>query len=950
MLTVKFHVDLYLYAKAPQMKKLLISISSLALFCYLGTELFEYAKHQQAIENSITAKKSKRKVKIGGLSIGLPDDPQNRRSWEATRLVNPETGKMPSNMRSRELAFAKTLPKNTSMLMNWQARGPYNVGGRTRAAAIDITDENVLMAGGVSGGIWRSENMGTSWQKLTQPEMLHNVTCIAQDQREGKTATWYYGTGEAYGNSASGNDAYFFGNGVFKTDDNGETWYSLTTTASNSPEEFDDIWDLVWDIEVDSSNDSLDIVYAATYGAIHRSENGGETWTRVLGSTSSSPYFAEVEVTSTGVVYATLSSDGVDKGIWRSEDGLEWNNILPEAWPPIYDRIRMAINPQNEKEVYFIGVTPGQGQECITFFGESEYNSLWKYTYHAQDLSPQMGLWEDKSQFIPGNDEQSNFNNFYAQGSYNLTIEVSPTNPDHVFLGGTNLYVSTDGFSSSENINQLGGYAKGTVFPDFQIYETHHPDQHQILFIPSANNTLISANDGGLFKTENYLEEDVVWESLNNGYYTTQLYTATINEIQVSNSLLGGFQDNGNFYTNSLDVESPWAMPLNGDGAFAHITADEATYYMSIQKGKVFKLTIDEQGNRLSHRRIDPIGPEEQLFIHPFVVDPNDENIMYYPDETSIWRNSSLSDIELTNEWDSISEGWSEFIDLDLSNRKISSISVSRENPPNRLYVGTSKKELYRIDNANSDNPEITDVTQRYVPGQGMSSGDFFHGSAYISNVAIHPNNGEVALAVFSNYEVYSLYYTTNGGDYWQRAGGNLEQQSNGQGDGASCRWASIMPFGADTLYFVATSTGLYATSLIDGEQTNWAQMGANSIGTVVCEQVKTRAADSLVVLATHGNGVYTSKVMSVDDVIEVSEFSLESNSLKAYPNPTSDRITIQGLTETSDWTLVDIKGRIIQGGSLTNNQNHLELALEDFSPGLYLFRHGNQTISIIKE
>ena len=62
MLTVKFHVDLYLYAKAPQMKKLLISISSLALLCYLGTELFEYTEHQQAIENSVTAKKSKSKV------------------------------------------------------------------------------------------------------------------------------------------------------------------------------------------------------------------------------------------------------------------------------------------------------------------------------------------------------------------------------------------------------------------------------------------------------------------------------------------------------------------------------------------------------------------------------------------------------------------------------------------------------------------------------------------------------------------------------------------------------------------------------------------------------------------------------------------------------------------------------------------------------------------------
>ena len=90
--------------------------------------------------------------------------------------------------------------------------------------AIDVTDENTIMAGGVSGGVWRSENKGDSWTKLTSPEMLHNVTCLRQDTREGHTATWYYGSGEAYGNSASGTDAYFFGNGIYKSNDNGETW------------------------------------------------------------------------------------------------------------------------------------------------------------------------------------------------------------------------------------------------------------------------------------------------------------------------------------------------------------------------------------------------------------------------------------------------------------------------------------------------------------------------------------------------------------------------------------------------------------------------------------------------------------------------------------------------------------------------------------------------------
>ena len=926
------------------MKKI-IAFITLIFISYFSIKHYQTQKIQTQIELQLKAKTDKKKVKIAGMSIGSDADPKNRRNWYFSRLVNPETGKIPTNMRARELKFAQTIPVNSKLQSNWIARGPYNVGGRTRALAIDVTDENTIMAGGVSGGIWRSENKGESWTKLTSPDMLHNVTCLRQDTRDGHTNTWYYGTGEAYGNSASGTDAYFFGNGMYKSEDHGQTWNSLTNTASNTPEEFDLIWDLIWDIEIDSSKDSIDLIYAATYGAIHRSEDGGENWIRVLGSGSNSSYFTEVEMNSEGVVYASLSSDGLDHGIWRSLDGLEWNNILPESWPETYDRIKMAINPQNENEIYVIAVTPEAGQASLTFSNEIEHCSLWKYTYSPDDTTSQMGIWEDLSSNIPTG-IGSKFDNFYAQGSYNLTINVSPTNENHIFLGGTNLYVSTDGFSSMGHINQIGGYQKGTDFPNFQIYASHHPDQHEVAFIPSSPNAILNANDGGLFISDNYLAEEVEWTSLNNGYYTTQLYTATINEHQVTKSILGGFQDNGNFFTNSEDPNAPWVMPLNGDGAFAHFTAEEDVYYMSIQKGKVFKITIDENGNRNAFRRIDPIGPEEHQFIHPFVVDPETDNIMYYPDETTIWRHSDLNSLELTNEWDSISDGWIEAIDLSLSGREISCISTTTQNPSNRLYVGTNRKQLYRVDNANSDAPVVTEITKYFDSSAGMISGDYFHAYGHINNVAVHPNDGNVALTVFSNYEVYSMYYTTNGGETWSRAGGNLEQQSNGGGDGPSFRWASIMPFGEDTIYFVATSTGLYATNKIEGQETKWEQMGANTIGNVVCEQVKTRAEDSLVVLATHGNGIYTTKIQSVNEVIELSEF-VPQNKLRVYPNPASDYLIIE--TDVEDYyELFNLQGKFILKKQITAPTTKLDVSA--IPNGVYLLKVGNLSRKWIKD
>ena len=81
------------------------------------------------------------------------DNPTERVVWEKIRLMDPATGQIPRNIHKKERTFAKTLPsvnfsnaKNISQA-NWVHRGPFNVGGRTRALAIDVTNENKLFAG-----------------------------------------------------------------------------------------------------------------------------------------------------------------------------------------------------------------------------------------------------------------------------------------------------------------------------------------------------------------------------------------------------------------------------------------------------------------------------------------------------------------------------------------------------------------------------------------------------------------------------------------------------------------------------------------------------------------------------------------------------------------------------------------------------------------------------------
>ena len=193
------------------------------------------------------------------------DNPSERIVWEKLRLMDPVTREIPRDIRKKERMFAKTLPKENNQINNsWIHRGPYNVGGRTRAIALDVLNENIIFSGGASGGMFRSDDGGQSWLKTTDPNQLHNVTCVSQDIRAGKENIWYFGSGELTGSSASGGEAYYQGNGIYKSVDSGLSWDSLPFTATNT-NGFDSDFDFIWNIKTDPSNDTIDVLYAATY-------------------------------------------------------------------------------------------------------------------------------------------------------------------------------------------------------------------------------------------------------------------------------------------------------------------------------------------------------------------------------------------------------------------------------------------------------------------------------------------------------------------------------------------------------------------------------------------------------------------------------------------------------------------------------------------------------------
>jgi len=120
---------------------------------------------------------------------------------------------------------------------------------------------------------------------------------------------------------------------------------------------------------------------------------------------------------------------------------------------------------------------------------------------------------------------------------------------------------------------------------------------------------------------------------------------------------------------------------------------------------------------------------------------------------------------------------------------------------------------------------------------------------------------------VFSNYNVVSVFATTDGGTTWTAIAGNLEQNPNGGGSGPSCRWVKILPVGGTKIYYIGTSTGVYSTGYLNGANTVWEQEGASVIGNVVVDMIDARSSDGMVVAATHGNGIFSATVTSAPAV-----------------------------------------------------------------------------------
>ena len=303
-------------------------------------------------------------VKIRNLSKHFSDEekiPKGRlmamqADYQFIKLRDPQTGKIPVGIRSHELSYVSGLPKKTEAAeQSWASRGPANIGGRMLCIAVDMDNVSHFLAGSASGGMWESNDSGQNWHKSTSPDAEQSATCLVQDRRPGKHNIWYYGTGELLSttdrNISTNARTIGVGNGIYKSVDNGVSWQVLESTQSGSRDDFEEIFQGVWRIVTDPVTANRDIVYAACYGAIMRSGDGGVSWDVTLGDLENKSYVTDLTITSNGVIYAALSSFCLSieppgkAGIWRSIDGINWEKITPSGFPNDNRMTRLALAP-----------------------------------------------------------------------------------------------------------------------------------------------------------------------------------------------------------------------------------------------------------------------------------------------------------------------------------------------------------------------------------------------------------------------------------------------------------------------------------------------------------------------------------------------------------------------------------------------------------------------------
>ena len=487
--------------------------------------------------------------------------------------------------------------ENTLQLSpNWKNLGPTNIpkgggAGRVNGVYIPPGQDQIMWAAAAGGGAWKSTNAGKTWTTTTDKLGTLGVTDITTDPTNPNIV--YLATGDAFGA-----DTYFgaapFSVGLIKSVDGGNTWaqtglnYQQKDTRALSR------------VIVHTSNPSIIIV--GGNNGIHRSTDGGITFsTKFTGDVKD----MEIKPEDPNTLYATSGSK-----IYVSRDaGDKWAELKSNI-PSTIGRIAIAVTPADPEAIY--AVTARRGSWDFGGFYRSYDGGV---TWEIGAMTPNI-----IGRNLQGTDTDN------QQGWYDLCIAVSPENPDLIFVGGINIWRSTNGGNNwAINTYWIPGGGKPYV----------HADIHDLKFVNGS--ILVAGTDGGVFQSTN---RGTAWSDLSDGLEITQFYKMSISQ-QRPEYMLGGAQDNGSSLKSGPDS---WQQVWGGDGmANAIDPVNDKYMFVSSQNGNFGRST--NGGNSFSSSINEAITSEEGEWVTPIEFAPNVRSgsaSIAYAGYRDVWRTDSL--------------------------------------------------------------------------------------------------------------------------------------------------------------------------------------------------------------------------------------------------------------------------------------------------------------------
>ena len=537
--------------------------------------------------------------------------------------------------------------------------------GRVISIAFHPTNASIIYIGTANGGVWRSDDGGTSWTAKSDYQRSLAIGCLALDPNDPDHIV--AGTGEFFGDGVG----VFYGNGILASADGGNTWTELATSTFERDE--------ISRIYFDPTDATSQRMFLSAGTGVYRSDDAGVNWTLMRAGPASDLVMlvSGLDVQLIAAAYGdglyTASRTG---GVWSA-----WTKYTSTAFPASVSRIALGQSKNHPQTIY---AAFSDGNSIAGFAKTTTGGSSWvklkipvtpdinstssvagatphthtvvvsnaqltagaavvevtstasagpAHTHNLSISATQMAQLALGSPLTIGTtpDATGHTHSFALdrrnsrQTWYDFHISPHPDDPNTVFYGDVSLWKTTT------------GDGPWTTLPIL------HTDNHEFGFEPSNANHVWSLCDGGAYRSPDL---GATWEHRNKDLATCE-YISVSQHPQWETIVIGGTQDNG---THRSSGSPAFDFSDGGDGGFTAIDQTTPTTMYHEYVGTTFYRS-DSSGTPGTWTGANAGITGSSQFYAPFVLDPSDQNVCYFGG-SDLWRSPNNG-----NTWGQITTG-----------------------------------------------------------------------------------------------------------------------------------------------------------------------------------------------------------------------------------------------------------------------------------------------------